>query len=108
MEDVKKEGSSTPLQPYHVFLDDGRTVPIEAAGFDHEVNAEERIIFTDSDGSPIKDIFFRAEPVALIVPDSRIAKSHAFIDLQNKISDLTERLGRVETALASLQPPPGE
>lgn len=83
-------------------------VAIEAAGFDHEVNAEERIVFTDAEGKPIKDIFCRAEPVALIVPDSRIAKSHAFIDLQNKVSDLTERIGRAELALASLHSPLGE
>jgi hypothetical protein len=108
MGDVKRKDSNTPLQPYHVFLEDGRTVPIEATGFDQVVNIEEQIIFRDADGKPIDEIFCRAAEVALIVPESRIAKSHAFIDLQKKVSDLTERLGLIEKAVTSTQPPSGE
>jgi len=90
-----------PMQPFHVFLGDGRTVAIEAAGFDHVVNAEERIVFVDADGAEIKDIFCRAEPVALVVPDSRIAKTHVFMDLQTKVADLTKRLDKIEQSQGS-------
>src|SRR5262245_5436456 len=99
MNDVKNTGQTKqPLQPFHVFLGDGRTVAIEAAAFEHEVNAEERIVFFDSDGAEIKDIFCQPVGVYLIVPDSRIAKTHIFTDVQNKIAELAERLNKIEAA----------
>jgi hypothetical protein len=106
---IKDADQPRPVrQPYHVFLGDGQAVPVEAAGFEHEVNAEERIIFLVEDGKPIKEIFCPATAVALIVPDSALARSHSFIALQTQVKNLSERIDRIETALAASHPPSGE
>lgn len=96
------------LQPFHVFLDDGQTVPVEAAAFEHVVNTQEQIVFVDANGDPIKQIFLRAQSVKMIIPDSAIAKTHLFVALQTKVDDLAERVGRIETAMNSSQSPSGE
>jgi hypothetical protein len=90
-----------------VFLEGGASVPVAASGFEHDVNSEERITFIDADGKPIDEIFVRAKDIAMIIPDSRIAKSHAFSSLQNQIKTLTERMDRIELAQASIQPSSG-
>jgi hypothetical protein len=110
MDLTEKEQQEVPLQAFHIFLHERpggpiELVSIEAAGFDHVVDSEERIAFTDSDGKEIKEIFCRAASVALIVPDSRIARSHVFVRLEKKVADLADRLDRIEKSQVPSQSP---
>lgn len=112
--EIEKDQKDAPRRVLHVFLHERpggpiELVSIEAADFDHVVESGERIVFLDSDGKEIEDIFCRADSVALIVPDNRIAKSHVFTRLEKKMADLAERLDRLERVQHPPQSPsPGE